>query len=42
MEKVVQAPMTHQSMHMERDSHLAMTHERMHALEVKIKNLDGK
>ena len=32
--------MTHGSMHTERDFRLAMTHEGMHALEVKISDID--
>ena len=32
--------MTHGSMHMERDFHLAMTRECMHALELKISDID--
>ena len=32
---------THESMHMERDVHLTMTHEGMHALEVKISDIEG-
>ena len=32
--------MTHGNMHMERDFRLAMTHEGMHALEVKIPDID--
>ena len=32
--------MTHGSIHMERDFRLAMTHEGMHALEVRITDID--
>ena len=32
--------MTHGSMHMEREFRIAMTHESMHALEVRIHNFD--
>ena len=32
--------MTHGSMHMERDIRLAMTHDSMHALEVRISDID--
>ena len=33
-------PMTHETMHMEREFCLAISHERMHALQVTIYNMD--